>query len=100
MSRRRKEEKIFVNNCIPLASSGFYTKSRLQDVLSRPMEYFNNVEIKNFDLIYHDLHQKILDHSLEYYETITKDRSKDFDWQMTYYLTTFARRAERDDLTI
>ena len=100
MSRRRKEEKICVNNCIPLASSDFYTKSRLQDVLSRPMEYFNNAEIKNFDLIHHHLHQKILDHPLEYYETITKDRFKDFDWQMTDYLTTFARRAERDDLTI
>ena len=55
MSRRRKEEKIVVNNYIPLAPSDFYSKSRLQDVLSRPTEYFNNAEIKNFDLIYNDL---------------------------------------------
>ena len=73
-------------------------KSRLQDVLSRPMEYFNNTEIKNFDLIYNDLHQKKLDHSLEYYQTITQDRFKDSDWQTADYLTTFARRAGRDDL--
>ena len=98
MSRRRKEEKIFVNNYIPLTPSDFYTKSRLQDVLNRPREYFDNAEIKNFDLIYNDLHQKKLDYPLEYYQTITKDRFKDFDWQTTDYLTAFARRAERDNL--
>ena len=97
MSRRRKE-KIFVNNYIPLTPSDFYTKSRLQDVLNRLREYFNNAEIKNFDLIYNDLHQKKLDYPLEYYQTITKVRFKDFDWQTTDYLTAFARRAERDDL--
>ena len=86
MSRRGKEEKIFINNYIPLAPSHFYTKSRLQDVLSRPIECFNNSEIKNFDLIYYDLHQKKLDHPLEYYQTIIKDRFKDFDWQTTAYL--------------
>ena len=67
MSRRGKEEKIFVNNYIPLTLSDFYTKSRLQDILNRPTEYFNNAEIKNFDLIYNDLRQKKLDHPLEYY---------------------------------
>ena len=98
MSRRGKEEKIFVNNYIPLTLSDFYTKSRLQDILNRSMEYFNIAEMKNFDLIYNDLHQKKLDHPLEYYQRITKDRFKDFDWQTTDYLTTFARRAERDGL--
>ena len=39
-----------------------------------------------------------MDHPLEHYQTITKDRRQDFDWQTTDYLTTFARRAERDDL--
>ena len=98
MSRRRKEEKIFVNNYIPLTPSDFYMKSRLQDVLNRPREYFDNAEIKNFDLIYNDLRQKKLNYPLEYYQTITKDRFKDFDWQTTDYLTAFARRAERDNL--
>ena len=97
MSRRRKE-KIFVNNYIPLPPSDFYTKSRLQDVLNRPTQYFNNAEIKNFDLIYNDLHQKKLGHPLEYYQMITKDRFKDFNWKTMGYLITFARRAERDDL--
>ena len=97
-SRKKKNKKIFVNNYIPLAPSDFYMKSTLQDVLSRPMEYFNNAEIKNFDLIYYDLHQKKLDHPLEYYQTITKDRFKDFERQMTDYLTTFARTAETDNL--
>ena len=46
MPRRRKEEKIFVNSYIPPASSDFYTKTRLQDILNRPTEYFNNAEKK------------------------------------------------------
>ena len=98
MSRRRKEEKIFVNNYVPLPPDDFYTKSKLQDVLNRPSHYFANAEIKKFDIIYHDLHQKKIDQPLERYQTITKDRFKDFDWQMTDYLTTFAHRAERDNL--
>ena len=36
MSRRRKEEKIFVNNYVPLRPDDFYIKSKLQDVLNRP----------------------------------------------------------------
>ena len=36
MSRRRKEEKIFVNNYVPLPPDDFYTKRKLQNVLNRP----------------------------------------------------------------
>ena len=57
MSRRSKE-KIFVNNYTPLPPDDFYTKSKLQDVLCKPSQYFSNAEIKHFDIIYHDLHQK------------------------------------------
>ena len=39
-----------------------------------------------------------MDQPLDHYQTITKDRFKDFDLQTTHYLTTFAGRAERDDL--
>ena len=39
-----------------------------------------------------------MDQLLEHYQTITNDRFKDFDWQMTDYLTTFPCRVERDDL--
>ena len=53
---------------------------------------------KFFDIIYHDLHQKKMVQPLEHYQTITKNRFKDFDWQTTDYLTTFTRRAERDNL--
>ena len=35
---------------------------------------------------------------LQHYQTITKNRFKDFDWQTTDYLTTFTHRAERDNL--
>ena len=98
MSRRWKEEKIFVNNYLPLPPDEFCTKSKLQDVLNRPSQYFANAEIKKFDIIYHDLHQKKMDQPLDHYQTITKDRFKDFDLQTTHYLTTFAGRAERDDL--
>ena len=55
---RRNEEKIFINNYIPLAPSNLYMKSKLQDTLSKPSQYFAHAEIKNFDIIYHDLHQK------------------------------------------
>ena len=58
MSKRRKEEEIFVNNYKPLSPSDFYTESRLQDALSRPTEYVNNAEMKKFDMIYYDLHKK------------------------------------------
>ena len=51
-----------------------------------------------FDIIYHDLHQKKMVQPLEHYQTITKNRFKDFGWQTTDYLTTFTRRAERDNL--
>ena len=77
---RRNEERIFVNNYIPLPPDDFYTKSKLQDVLCRPSQYFANAKIKIFDIIYHELHQKKMDQPLEHYQTITKDRFKDFYW--------------------
>ena len=55
---RGKEEKIFVNNYVPLPPDDFYTKIKLQDVLNRPSQHFANAEIKNFDITNHDLHQK------------------------------------------
>ena len=77
---RRNEERIFVNNYIPLPPDDFYTKSKLQDVLCRPSQYFANAKIKIFDIICHELHQKKMDQPLEHYQTITKDRFKDFYW--------------------
>ena len=94
----RRNEEFFVKNYIPLPPDDFYTKSKLQDVLCRPSQYFANVEINNFDIIYHDLHQKKMDHPLKHYQTITKNRFKDFDWTTTEYFTTFACRAQRDGL--
>ena len=95
---RRNTEKTFVNNYIPLSPSDFYTKSRSQDVLSKPSQYFANVEIKNFDIIYHNLHQKEQTYPLNHYQKIFKDSLKEFDKDMTDYLLTFARRSERDDI--
>ena len=69
---RGNEEKIFVNNYIPLPPDDFHTKSKLQDVLSRPSQYLANVEIKNFDTI--------------------------LSWFTPDFLITFACRAERDYL--
>ena len=66
--------------------------------MCRPSQYFANAEIKHLDIIYHDLRQKKMDQLLEHHQTITNDRFKDFDWQMTDYLTTFPCRVERDDL--
>ena len=95
---RRNEEKIFVNNYILLPPFDFYTKSRLQDILSKPSQYFANVEIKNFDIIYHDLYQKELDYPLKHYQTIFKDSFKVFDKDMTDYLLTYACRSERNNI--
>ena len=92
--REETKKKTFVNNYIPLPPSDFYTKSRLQDVLSKPSKYFANVEIKNFDIIYHDLHQKELTYPLNHYQKIFKDSLKEFDKDMTDYLLTFACRSE------
>ena len=78
--------------------SDFYTKSRLQDVLSKPAQYFANVEIKNFNIIYHDLHQKELTYPLNHYQKIFKDSLKEFDKDMTDYLLTFACSSERDNI--
>ena len=46
------QQEIFVSNYIPLTPDDFYTKSKLQDVLSRPSQYFANAEIKN---LWHNL---------------------------------------------
>ena len=48
---RRNEEKIFVNNYVPLPPDDFYLKSKLQDVLRNSSQYFANAQITNFDII-------------------------------------------------
>ena len=93
---RRNEEKIFVNNYILLPPFDFYTKSRLQDILSKPSQYFANVEIKNFDIIYHNLHHKELEYPLKHYQTIFKDSFKVFDKDITDYLLMYAHRSKRN----
>ena len=95
---RRNNEKMSLNSYIPLPPTDFYLKVKLQSITSNLLQYFANVEIKNFDLIYHDLHHKELDHSLEHYPTIFKNDFKCFDKHTTDYLMTFARRSERDDI--
>ena len=95
---RRNDEKLFVNNYKPLPSSDFYTKSRLQDILSKLSQYFANAEIKNFDIIYHNLYQKELDYPLKYYQTISKGSFKVFDEDMTDYLLTYACRSKRNNI--
>ena len=76
----------------------FYTKSRLQDILSKPSQYFANVEIKSFDIIYDDLHQKELDYPLKHYQTTFKESFKGFDEDMTDYLLTYACKSKRNDI--
>ena len=93
---RWNEEKIFVNNYIPLPPFDFYAKSRLQDILSKPSQYFANVEIKNFDIMYHNLHHKELEYPLKHYQTIFKDSFKVFDKDITDYLLMYAHRSKRN----
>ena len=95
---RRNEEKIFVNNYIPLPPVDFYSKSKLQNILRNPSQYFASAQIMNFDIIYYDLHQKKMDHSLEYYQTIFQENFDKFDEYTTDYLVTNARRAQRNNI--
>ena len=76
---RRNEGKIFVNNYVPLPPDNFCLKSKLQNVLRNPSQYFANAQIMSFDIIYHDLHQKKKDHPLEHYQTIFKENFDKFD---------------------
>ena len=76
---RRNEEKIFVNNFIPLPPDDFYTKSKLQDVLCRPSQCFANAEIKK---IWHNLPWFTPEKNGSTFatlQTITYNRFKDFD---------------------
>ena len=41
-----RNEEIFVNNYKLLLPNDFYSKSKLQDVLRRPSQYFANIKIK------------------------------------------------------
>ena len=95
---RRNEEKFYVNIYVPLPPYNFYLKSKLQDVLRNPSQYFANAQITNFDMIYHDLHQKKMNDSLEHYQTIFKNNFDKFDEYTTDYLVTNAHRAQRNDV--
>ena len=66
------KKKFFVNNYVPLPPDDFYLKSKLQDVLRNLSQYFANAQITNFDIIYRNLQQKKMDHSLDHYQTILK----------------------------
>ena len=64
------KKRFFVNNYVPLPPDDFYLKSKLQDVLRNLSQYFANAQITNFDIIYRNLQQKKMDHSLDHYQTI------------------------------
>ena len=95
---RRNEENIFVNIYVPLPPYNFYLKSKLQDVLRNPSQYFANAQITSFDIIYHDLHQKKMNDWLEHYQTSFKNNFDKFDEYTTDYLVINARRAQRNDV--
>ena len=95
---KRNEEKNFINNYVPLSRDDFYLKSKLQDVLRNPSQYFANAQVTNFDIIHHDLQQKKMDHSLELYQTIFKINFDKFDEYMTDCLVSNTFRAQRNDI--
>ena len=95
---KRNEEKNFINNYVPLSRDDFYLKSKLQDVLRNPSQYFANAQVTNFDIIHCDLKQKKMDHSLEHYQTIFKRNFDKFDEYTTDYLVSNACRAQRNDI--
>ena len=86
----RRNEKFFVKNYIPLPPDDFYTKSKLQDVLCRPSQCFANAEIKKFDIIYHDLHQKKMDQPLQHSrQLLTTDlKILTSEWRLLDYICT------------
>ena len=84
-------------------STKFYDlHQRLQEmtfneIVDDPEEHFNNVYIKNFDLIHHKSRGDALNFSEKFYKTISISQLKQIDYK-SYQFVAAAIKSRRDDV--
>ena len=98
--------QIIVNNYIP-----YYPKKKdcLHDTLligkynqiyKNLPEYFDNVQLINFDLINHELKGTPLTNSVEYYQQIRQQHFQNISNGHRYHFVSSAIKANREDINI
>ena len=69
-----------------------------KEIVDDPKEHFNNVYIKNFDLIHHESRGDALNYSEKFYKTISISQLKQIDYPKSYQFVAAAIKSERDDV--
>ena len=67
------------------------------EIVDDPEEHFNNVYIKNFDLIHHKSRGDALNFSEKFYKTISISQLKQIDYK-SYQFVAAAIKSRRDDV--
>ena len=69
-----------------------------EEIVDNPKEHFDNVYIKNFDLIHHQSRGDVLNYSEKFYKTISISQLKQIDYPKSYQFVAAAIKSERDDV--
>ena len=69
-----------------------------EEVVNNPKQHFDNVYIKNFDLIHHQSRGDVLNYSEKFYKTISISQPKQIDYPKSYQFVATAIKSERDDV--
>ena len=69
-----------------------------EEIVNNPKEHFDNVYIKNFDLIHHQSRGDVLNYSEKFYKTISISQVKQIDYPKSYQFVAAAIKSERDDV--
>ena len=69
-----------------------------EEIVNNPKEHFDNVYIKNFDLIHHQSRGDVLNYSEKFYKTISISQLKQIDYPKSYQFVAAAIKSERDDV--
>ena len=69
-----------------------------EEIVNNPKEHFDNVYIKNFDLIHHQSRGNVLNYSEKFYKTISISQLKQIDYPKSYQFVAAAIKSERDDV--
>ena len=69
-----------------------------EEIVNNPKEHFDNVYIKNFDLIHHQSREDVLNYSEKFYKTISISQVKQIDYPKSYQFVAAAIKSERDDV--
>ena len=68
------------------------------EIVEDPKQHFNNVYIKNFDLIHHQSRGDVLDYSEKFYKTISISQLKQMDYPKSYEFVAAAIKSKRHDV--